>query len=77
MDTKTLIYRKNLKFYINESKIKPQFRKVDVINALYGAIYEEFKGAIHNSKYVNMTPVEKIQQVNIFAEDWLKKRGFL
>lgn len=72
-----LIYRQNLKFYINESMLKPQFRRVEVINGLYAAIYDEFKGAIHNEKYSNLTPIEKIQRVNQFAEDWLKTRGFM
>lgn len=66
-----------MKFHINEALIKPEFRQIPVINGLYAAIYEEFKGAIHKDKYSSMTPIEKINEINRFAEDWLKKRGFI
>lgn len=71
-----LIYRKNRMFCIDQDYIKPGYRTPEVINGLYSAIYTEFKGAVDNWKYKNLTLVDRMQNVNIFAEKWLKNRGF-
>ncbi len=70
-----LIYRQNSQFVIDQSQLKPAAKKQDVINALYGAIYLEFRGANKNSKYENKTNLERFQLINEFAKDWLAKRG--
>jgi hypothetical protein len=72
-----LIYRQNHQFCINKELIKPQFQTLEVINGLYAAIYDEFKGAIQNDKYSKLTPSEKIQRINEFAYAWLTQRGFI
>lgn len=71
----TLIYRKNGKFFIDQSQLKIESRKTEICNALYEAIYKEFMGASENSVYKSLTPLEKMQKLNDFAHDWLKNRG--
>lgn len=73
----TIVYRKSNKFFIDINYIKPEYRRADIINGLYAAIYEEFKGAIHNNKYANLNTLQKLQELNKYAEMWLKQKGFL
>jgi hypothetical protein len=70
-----LIKRKHGLFIIDQNQLKPKANKTSIINALYGSLYLEFRGANTNPSYCNMTPLEKMQAVNIFATNWLKERG--
>ena len=72
-----LVYKENHKFYINKELLLPEARTTAIINGLYAAIYEEFKGAIQNSKYSKLTPLERLEALNIFANNWAKQRGFI
>jgi len=72
---KQVIIRKNRRFIINEEQLKPQANKPDICNALYAAIYREFLGASENPKYKDLTPIDRLNKLNEFALDWLKKRG--
>lgn len=72
-----VIYRKNKFFIIDKDKIKPHGRRDDVYNALYAAIYVEFQGASDNPNYKDLTNLDKLEQVNTFAYNWLKQRGFV
>lgn len=72
-----LIYRKSKRFVVDDSQIKEEFRTSSVINGLYAALYDEFRGASVNKKYANKTPQEKMELVNQFAYNWLKQRGFI
>lgn len=74
--SRTLIYRENRLFKIDNSQLPPQANKSFIINALYAAIYEEFTEAINNKKYKDMSNLEKINAVNQFAQQWLKDKGF-
>ena len=70
-----LIYRRNHHFRIDDSQLKPEANKSDIINSLYVAIYDEFKGAQKNPKYQDMTYFSRMAALNEFAEQWLKDRG--
>lgn len=70
-----LVKRKHGLFIIDQTLLKPKANKTTTINALYGAIYEEFRGAGKNPTYKHLTPKDKIQAVNDFAINWLKERG--
>ena len=70
-----IFYRENKMFKINTSALSEKAKKTEIINALYAAVYEEFKGAITNFKYKDLTPLEKMNKLNQFAKDWLRKRG--
>jgi len=72
-----VIYRKNKFFIIDKDKLKPLGRKDEVYNALYAAIYTEFQGANENPNYKDLTNLDKLDQVNTFAFNWLKQRGFV
>lgn len=72
-----VIYRKNKLFIIDKDKIKPHGQKNEVYNALYAAIYTEFQGANFNANYKDLTNLDKLDQVNAFAYNWLKQRGFV
>lgn len=65
----------NVGFVILESAIVPQARTVDVKNALYVALYNEFLGASKNPKYQDLTVLERVQKLNDYAKDWLKQKG--
>jgi len=68
-----LIYRKNKLFSINNDKLPVHLRKQDIINSLLIAIFKEFSGAIYNDKYRKMTYEDRMKEINIFAENWIKK----
>lgn len=72
-----IFYRRSNKFHINETILPPNAKKPDIINALYGAVYQEFIGASKNIRYSNKSPLEKMQALNEFAEAWLKERKLL
>ena len=72
-----IFYRRSSKFFIDKSKLPAKANKPEVINALYGAVYKEFLGASKNPKYSNKNPLEKMQELNAFAEEWLKERKLL
>lgn len=73
----TVIYRKSKLFVIDKDKLKPHAKKEEIYNALYAAIYVEFQGASKNPVYKDMTSLDKIEQVNAFAYNWLKQRGYI
>lgn len=74
---KQIIYRKNKMFIIDKDQLKPQGKREDVYNALYAAIYSEFQGASENPNYEKLTSLEKLQQINAYAYNWLKTRGLV
>jgi hypothetical protein len=71
---KTLIYRRNNTFIINEDKLSVNANTTPIKNALYAAIYDEFKGASVNPKYKKLTPLKRMQKLNDFAANWLTER---
>ena len=71
-----LIVRKNKMFVIEESELPEEARNSVTINALYEAIWDEFRGAINNENYRNLTVQQRIEQINIYARKWLNRRGF-
>lgn len=72
-----VIYRKNKLFVLDKSKLKPQGKREEVYNGLYAAIYSEFQGASVNDIYKDLTSLDRLEQVNEFAYNWLKQRGFI
>lgn len=72
---KTIIYRKNRMFVIDKSQLIAAANREDICNALYAALYTEFKGASKNPRYLDRTPKDMLTEINIFANDWLKSRG--
>lgn len=73
---RTLIYRENRLFKIDNNQLPASANKSFIINALYAAIYEEFAEAINNKKYKEMSNLEKMNAVNEFARQWLNDKGF-
>lgn len=71
-----LIFRNNRLFSINEKLLPVEANNNPTKGALYAAIYDEFKGSAFTEKYKNLTPAQRIEQVNVFALKWLKDRGF-
>lgn len=72
---RSLIYRQNRLFKIDVAQLVPKARKPEIINALYAALYNEFKGASENDKYSNLTYRERMDCVNNYAQNWLVERG--
>ena len=72
-----VIYRRNKMFCIDKSKLKPEGQKNDILLALYAAIYSEFSGASSNPDYMHLNALERLEKVNLFANNWLIKRGLL
>ena len=72
-----IIYRQGKMFKINTEALPESSRTSDVINALYYNIYVEFVGASTNKKYKHLTNYQKMQEINLFAENWLKARKLL
>lgn len=72
----SIVYRNNRLFSIDKEYIKVEHRTSSVINGLYTAIYDEFRGAYENDKYKKLTFAERMSKLNLFAEKWLKDRGF-
>ncbi len=73
----TVIYRKNKLFIIDKEKLKPHAKREDVYTALYAAIYTEFQGASDHPNYKDLTNLDKLAEINKYAYDWLKSRGFI
>ena len=72
-----IIFRKNKLFIIDKEKLKPHARKDEIYTALYAAIYTEFQGASKHPNYKDLTNLDKLEEVNAFANSWLKQRGFI
>lgn len=72
-----LIYRKNKLFCIDKEQLIPAAKKDDVCVALYAAIYMEFSGAVYNTDYKDLSPTERLDKINEFANNWLDERGLL
>ena len=72
-----LFYKDGRFFKIDSTVLKTEANRTDIINSLYLAVYEEFKGASDNKRYSNLNPVKKLEKVNAFASEWLNKRGLL
>jgi len=73
--SRTLVYRQNRLFKIDVTQLAPKAKRPEVINALYAALYDEFKGAVDNDKYSNLTYKERMDLINDYAHSWLTKRG--
>lgn len=74
---KNIIYRQNKMFCIDKSKLSEKARSNDIINALYAAIYTEFIGASKSQYYKDLTPLERLDKVNEYANKWLSERGLV
>ncbi len=72
-----VIFRKNKMFILDKEKLKPHAKKEEIYTALYAAIYTEFQGASKHPNYKNLTNLNKMQEVNLFAFNWLKQRGYI
>lgn len=71
-----LVVRRSRLFVVDKTKLQTKkAQSNEVVNALYAAIYEEFKGASTNPKYKTMNNKELMDQVNSFSWNWLKERG--
>lgn len=73
---RTLIYRQNRMFKIDQSQLSEKARTSVIINGLYADIYSEFLEAQYSPKYAHMDLKTRIEAVNEFALNWLKQRGF-
>lgn len=62
-------------FKLDRSQLSSAANKDATVNALYAAIYTEFRGASTNPKYKHLTNLERIDKVNEFVDEWLSKRG--
>ena len=72
-----LFYRQNGMFKIDDKQLKPKLRTPKILNALYAAVYDEFRGAENNPKYSNLNYLERINKLNEFAENWLKEKRLI
>lgn len=72
-----IFYRQGSLFKINEKLLPKKANTTQVKNALYAAVYEEFKGASKNLLYRDLNPAQKMQKLNEFAVNWLQTRGFI
>lgn len=74
----SLVYRDGTRlFKLDESQLPPESRRVDVINDLYYALFKEFAGAAVSKKYKHLNNQQKMEELNKFAENWLKERQLL
>lgn len=71
------VKRSGKRFVVDKTQLSTKANKTDIINSLYAAIYDEFKGAALNPKYADMTPVKRLEELNTFTHEWLKERGLL
>lgn len=71
-----IIKRRNSLFVVDKSLLAERANNGATINALYAAIYSEFRGAAYNARYKNLTPKDRMEKLNEFANSWLKDRGF-
>lgn len=73
---RTLIYRQDRMFKIDQAQLSPKAKAPSVVNALYADIYTEFLDAQYNPKYMNMSLLERMEAVNDYALNWLTNKGF-
>lgn len=73
---RTLIYRQDRMFKIDEAQLPVKARNVAVMNGLYADIYSEFLDANTSPKYASMSLLQRMDAVNDFALNWLTTRGF-
>lgn len=74
--SRTLVYRQNNMFKLDDTQLSTKAKATVVKNALYADIYIEFTDAQYNPKYATMNLVQRIQAVNDYAHNWLKIKGF-
>jgi hypothetical protein len=72
-----IFYRENKLFKIDKSQLNSVNTTTEVINSLYAAVYTEFAGASDNPKYRKLNHAQRMNKLNEFAENWLKKKGLL
>ena len=72
-----IFYRENRFFKIDTSQLSGAALDPKNLNALYAAVYGEFVGAISNPKYKNLTPLQKMNELNQFAQNWLQNKGLI
>jgi hypothetical protein len=72
-----ILYKEGSLFKIDSSQLKPESRTTEIINGLYAAIYSEFKGAVENPRYKNLSIKDRMKAMNDFAESWLNDKGLL
>lgn len=73
----SIFYRKNKLFKIDTDKLSHKAKTPEIINGLYLAVFEEFRGASDNPKYKRLNYSQKMSELNKFAENWLKIRNLL
>jgi len=67
--------RRNNRFILDKDFLVEGINKDNICTALYAEMYLEFRGANTHREYSKLTNVERLQIINSFAKDWLKKRG--
>lgn len=74
---KNLVKRRNNQFVLDKIFIKDKanINKDEICTALYAEMYLEFRGANTHREYSKLTNVQRLEAINSFAKDWLKKRG--
>lgn len=72
-----IFYRENRFFKIDTSQLSGEALNSKNINALYAAVYGEFIAAVNNPKYKNLTPTQKMNELNQFAQNWLRSKGLI
>ena len=73
---KQIFYRQGKLFKIDLDQINEKAKQTDIINSLYAAVYEEFRGSVEKKEYKNLTNLERLNKLNEFALNWLKQKGF-
>lgn len=74
---RTLVYRQNHMFKLDDAQLPVKARGNAVKNALYADIYVEFLDAQTSDKYAKMDLVQRMQAVNDYAHKWLTDKGFV
>lgn len=72
---KIIITRRSNRFCIDKTQLSAAAKKDDICNALYAAVYDEFKGASKHPNYKDLSNLDRLNKLNEFALDWLKDRG--
>jgi len=72
---KKYFYRQTNQFVLDKTQLTSNAQRTENMNALYAAVYDEFFGASENPKYKNLTPLQKFERLNLYAEKWLKEKG--
>lgn len=71
-----LIYREGRLFKINDNLLPVSARKLEVKQKLFIALFREFRGAVDNDKYKDLSIQERIAKLNEFAKEWLNSKGY-